>query len=219
MLATLFAPVAVGTIVGAGRARSAAAIADRASITARCRARHLVALYAPGLRSASRGSRAPASGLFTPRTDRYRMLAARHDRCYHAPRAATARCSPSRPPRKCSSARRPMSAWQWPVRSRPCCRPTGLSRRAVRRGRQHEERLVEFRFAGPPGRAHRQFLWVEMRCRPRDTVGTDLSTPEVVAVLRDISERKSAGAGHRDRPHGIRTRRRRQDPVPRNDEP
>jgi len=58
---------------------------------------------------------------------------------------------------------------------------------------EHEERLVEFRLRRdlPAGRTV-QFLWVEMRCRPRDTVGKNLSRSETVAVLRDVSERKSA---------------------------
>jgi cell cycle sensor histidine kinase DivJ len=48
---------------------------------------------------------------------------------------------------------------------------------------EHEERLVEFRLRRDlPAERTVQFLWVEMRCRPR----------EIVAVLRDISERKSA---------------------------
>jgi two-component system, cell cycle sensor histidine kinase DivJ len=58
---------------------------------------------------------------------------------------------------------------------------------------EHEERLVEFRLRRDlPAERTVQFLWVEMRCRPRETVGKNLSRSEFVAVLRDISERKSA---------------------------
>jgi cell cycle sensor histidine kinase DivJ len=58
---------------------------------------------------------------------------------------------------------------------------------------EHEERLVEFRLRRDlPAERTVQFLWVEMRCRPRETVGKNLSRSEIVAVLRDISERKSA---------------------------
>jgi cell cycle sensor histidine kinase DivJ len=57
-----------------------------------------------------------------------------------------------------------------------------------------EERSLEFRIQRDAG-AHRhgQFVWVEMRCRPLDRAGgsQDPATHEVVAVLRDIDERKS----------------------------
>jgi len=46
-----------------------------------------------------------------------------------------------------------------------------------------EERLLELRVR----RANGQFMWVEMRCRPRDFGAGER---EVVAVLRDISDRK-----------------------------
>ena len=57
-----------------------------------------------------------------------------------------------------------------------------------------EARSVEFRIrrddAGAPTV---KFIWVEMRCRPFDQVGdsADATLREVVAVLRDISERKA----------------------------
>jgi cell cycle sensor histidine kinase DivJ len=57
-----------------------------------------------------------------------------------------------------------------------------------------EERSLEFRIQRDAG-AHRhgQFVWVEMRCRPLDRAGgsQDPAIHEVVAVLRDIDERKS----------------------------
>jgi cell cycle sensor histidine kinase DivJ len=56
---------------------------------------------------------------------------------------------------------------------------------------EHEARSVEFRIrreGGAPG----HFVWVEMRCRPLDHSGTGANGEcEVVAVLRDIGERKS----------------------------
>ncbi len=61
-----------------------------------------------------------------------------------------------------------------------------------------EGRSVEFRLRCDNGEratsAGVQFVWIEMRCRPLDRVaGTSAKdeTPEVVAVLRDISERKA----------------------------
>ena len=62
---------------------------------------------------------------------------------------------------------------------------------AARSGEVHS---LEFRIqrnvgAGRPG----QFVWVEMRCRPFECVpaGCEKADQDVVAVLRDISERKS----------------------------
>jgi cell cycle sensor histidine kinase DivJ len=57
-----------------------------------------------------------------------------------------------------------------------------------------EERSVEFRIRRdrtPP--ADTQFVWIEMRCRPLDSEAAEINgeSREVVAVLRDISKRKS----------------------------
>jgi cell cycle sensor histidine kinase DivJ len=61
-----------------------------------------------------------------------------------------------------------------------------------------EGRSVEFRIrrerSADEAAADTQFIWVEMRCRPLDTVAGDRLSEdarEVVAVLRDISERKN----------------------------
>ncbi|MFX5595361.1 hypothetical protein ABTD92_22150, partial [Acinetobacter baumannii] len=37
-----------------------------------------------------------------------------------------------------------------------------------------------------------EFIWIEMRCRPIDAVSQSLADPgvEVVAVMRDVTERK-----------------------------
>lgn len=55
-----------------------------------------------------------------------------------------------------------------------------------------EDRSVEFRIRrGGDGVEANRFIWVEMRCRPfEDASGTLESEREVVAVMRDISERK-----------------------------
>jgi len=54
-----------------------------------------------------------------------------------------------------------------------------------------EQRSVEFRIRREADRAA-QFVWVEMRCQPVDRTAEDSVTQrEVVAVLRDVSERKT----------------------------
>jgi two-component system, cell cycle sensor histidine kinase DivJ len=57
-----------------------------------------------------------------------------------------------------------------------------------------EDRTVEFRIRrGTDAKAHsRYFAWIEMRCRPLDPSAGAMnsSAREVVAVLRDVSERK-----------------------------
>jgi two-component system, cell cycle sensor histidine kinase DivJ len=58
-----------------------------------------------------------------------------------------------------------------------------------------EARSVEFRVrcesAEPSRRSATRFIWIEMRCRPLDRAGGDQAKDrEVVAVMRDISERK-----------------------------
>ena len=57
---------------------------------------------------------------------------------------------------------------------------------------QGEDRSVEFRIRrGGEGAEASRFVWVEMRCRPlEDATGTLDGEREVVAVMRDISERK-----------------------------
>ncbi len=66
-----------------------------------------------------------------------------------------------------------------------------------------EARSVEFRLRreAPRGRERGQntqvdFIWVEMRCRPLEqALGTASSEAEVVAVMRDVTDRKTPGAG------------------------
>jgi len=56
-----------------------------------------------------------------------------------------------------------------------------------------EDRSLEFRIrrGGDAQAQGGQFVWVEMRCRPLDPSSTPAGEREVVAVLRDISERKT----------------------------
>ena len=58
-----------------------------------------------------------------------------------------------------------------------------------------EDRSVEFRIrcGGETDAPGGQFVWVEMRCRPLDRAGDGANSAdrEVVAVLRDVSERKT----------------------------
>ncbi len=59
--------------------------------------------------------------------------------------------------------------------------------------RDGDHRSVEFRIRRDRDREPRrqEFVWVEMRCRPLDRAGVALAGErEVVAVLRDVSERK-----------------------------
>jgi cell cycle sensor histidine kinase DivJ len=65
--------------------------------------------------------------------------------------------------------------------------------------RSGDERSVEFRVrrdsAGghDQDRASAEFIWIEMRCRPIDALSRSLANPgvEVVAVMRDVTERKT----------------------------
>ncbi len=65
-----------------------------------------------------------------------------------------------------------------------------------------EARSVEFRVRRDPpyqegaalaGLSHHmyQFIWVEMRCRRLDRASSEIGEPEVVAVMRDVTERKA----------------------------
>ncbi|MBV9556085.1 MAG: PAS domain-containing sensor histidine kinase [Pseudolabrys sp.] len=53
-----------------------------------------------------------------------------------------------------------------------------------------EARSVEFRIRRDDSRANK-FVWVEMRCRLLDQETAEAASREVVAVLRDVSERKA----------------------------
>ncbi len=53
-----------------------------------------------------------------------------------------------------------------------------------------EARSVEFRIRRDDARVNK-FVWVEMRCRPLDQETAESDSREVVAVLRDVSERKA----------------------------
>jgi len=72
-------------------------------------------------------------------------------------------------------------------------RPAYLTALADAAGRG-ESRSTEFRVrrnaSGPHGELPGRFVWVEMRCRPLDR-GPGEGDPEVVAVMRDVTERKA----------------------------
>ena len=65
------------------------------------------------------------------------------------------------------------------------------------------------------------FVWVEMRCRPLDRAARcrDAGEREVVAVLRDVSERKTQEQALEIARAESGTRQRRQEPLPRHHEP
>jgi cell cycle sensor histidine kinase DivJ len=69
-------------------------------------------------------------------------------------------------------------------------RPAYLS--ALADAARGETRSVEFRIRGDQAAGAGQFLWVEMRCRPLEQTNADASGQEreVVAVIREVSERK-----------------------------
>jgi cell cycle sensor histidine kinase DivJ len=62
--------------------------------------------------------------------------------------------------------------------------------------RGKEERSVEFRLRRDAARMSEQgtngvdFIWIEMRCRPLEEIGPIASEAEVVAVMRDVTDRK-----------------------------
>jgi cell cycle sensor histidine kinase DivJ len=57
---------------------------------------------------------------------------------------------------------------------------------------QGEARAAEFRVRRDAPAGEPQFVWVEMRCRPLDRSGADNGADrEVVAVMRDVTERKT----------------------------
>ena len=66
-----------------------------------------------------------------------------------------------------------------------------------------------------------QFIWVEMRCRPLERGDGEAARREreVVAVLRDVTERKTQEQALEDRARRSRARQCRQEPLPRHHEP
>lgn len=73
-------------------------------------------------------------------------------------------------------------------------RPAYLS--ALAGAAQGDQQSVEFRVKRPQGspqagaRSTIEFVWVEMRCRPLEQARDGSTEAEVVAVMRDVSERK-----------------------------
>ena len=84
-----------------------------------------------------------------------------------------------------------------------------------------EDRSVEFRIrregnADPHG-GH--FAWIEMRCRPLDSAAKPRGEREVVAVLRDVTERKVQERALEIARTEVGARQRREKPLPRHHEP
>ena len=85
-----------------------------------------------------------------------------------------------------------------PVRPRSCRRSPGLSHSALGRRARREARSVEFRLRRDAPRGARgqngqaDFIWIEMRCRPLEAApdAVPASEAEVVAVMRDVTDRK-----------------------------
>ncbi len=68
-------------------------------------------------------------------------------------------------------------------------RPAYLS--ALADAAQGLQQSVEFRVKRQLGEAGVSFVWVEMRCRPLDGASGESADREVVAVMRDVSDRKA----------------------------
>ncbi len=82
-----------------------------------------------------------------------------------------------------------------------------------------EDRSLEFRIRRGGEQAQGgQFVWVEMRCRPLDRADAQ-GEREVVAVLRDVSERKTQERALEIARAEFATRQCRQKPLPRHHEP
>ena len=142
-----------------------------------------------------------------------------HDRRDHAGTAATARCCSSRrPPKRCSARSVSELHGHRPVRPRACRRPAGLSHgaggcggarrgalgrvpgpaRAERSGRSRDAAVHLGRDALPSARQRGRRE--PRRCR------------EVVAVMRDVTERKTQEQALEEARARGRTRQRRQEP-------
>ncbi len=111
-----------------------------------------------------------------------------------------------------------------PVRARACRRPAGLSEGAgrCRRARRGAQRRVP---RAPRPRRRRPHARIRQLHLGRDALPSARSATrpgldrEVVAVMRDVTERKASGAGDRGHARGGRPRQRRQEPLPRHHEP
>jgi cell cycle sensor histidine kinase DivJ len=146
------------------------------------------ALYATGLALGAESLARTSLWLFYAEEDRYRLLArnmtdviARHGR-----NGAVLFVSPAAEPLFGARAGELMGHGMFErvhVADRPAYLPALADAAAL-----GENRSVEFRIRrdgdGPPAR----FVWIEMRCRPLDRAADGR---EVVAVLRDVSERKA----------------------------
>ena len=114
-----------------------------------------------------------------------------------------------------------------PVRARPRRRSSRLSHGARRhrclgRGPFGRVPRAAREILTPTAHAATQFVWIEMRCRPLERptaeAGNDANL-EVVAVLRDVTERKRQEQALEESRSGGGARERREEPLPRHHEP
>jgi cell cycle sensor histidine kinase DivJ len=155
------------------------------------------ALYATGLAVGVEQLTRACSSLLDAEEDRYRLLAGNMTDVItrHGPRGAVLFASPAAEGLFGAPTMELLGHGLFDrvhVADRPAYL-TALAEAAA----QREVRSAEFRVRreGPVGgsRASFEFVWVEMHCRPLDRAVSDkqpAATPEVVAVMRDISERK-----------------------------
>jgi len=150
------------------------------------------ALYAAGLSLGAESLARTTQWLFHAEEDRYRLLArnmtdviTRHDR-----NGAVLFVSSAAEHVFGARARELMGHGLF-ERVHVADRPAYLTALADAAARS-EDRSVEFRIRRG-GTAHAQFVWIEMRCRLLDRAGGNApaNAREVVAVLRDVSERKA----------------------------
>ncbi len=185
------------------------------------------ALYATGLALGAEALARTSFWLLYAEEDRYRLLArnmtdviTRHGRdgavLFVSPAAESLFGS-----RACGAAR------AWPVRARPCRRPAGLSDRAGRCRSAWRKAVRSNSACGatastPPAVRPREFVWIEMRCRPLEQATAAAGARrrrEVVAVLRDVTERKEQQQALARRACRGRARQCRQKPLSRHHEP
>ena len=148
---------------------------------------------------------------------------AQHDRRHHPPRPQRRGAVRLAGGRAVVRRARATSCWATAC-STACMSPTGRPispRSPTRRRRGEAVRSNSACAATDDSGAHGHFIWVEMRCRPLDRGRRRCggSEREVVAVLRDVSERKTQEQALELARARSRARQCRQEPLPRHHEP
>jgi two-component system, cell cycle sensor histidine kinase DivJ len=149
------------------------------------------ALYATGLALAAESLARTGNGLLYAEEDRYRLLARNMTDVItrHGRNGAVLFVSPAA--QTLFGARiEELKGHGLFDRVQVADRPAYLS--ALADAARGEQQSVEFRVKRAPGAGETgvEFVWVEMRCRPLGTTG-EAADREVVAVMRDISDRKA----------------------------